>query len=72
VLADNADIPAPMRGYIQFALDKGILQAYFTLEQGPFDLQPTLKARVKATDPTTRAWLAYALDHYRAHFVSGN
>jgi serine protease AprX len=61
-----------MRGYVQFALDKGILQAYFTLEQGPFDLQPTLKARVKAGDPTTRAWLAYALDHYRAHFVSGN
>ena len=71
-LADNADIPSAMRGYIQFGLDKGILQAYFTLEQGPFDLQPTLKARVKPGDPTTRAWLAYALDHYRAHFISGN
>ena len=71
-LADNSDIPATMRGYVQLALDRGILQAYFSLEQGPFDLQPTLKARVKANDPTTRAWLAYALDHYRARFVVGN
>lgn len=71
-LTDNASIPAAQRGYVQFALDKGILQAYFTLEQGPFDPQPTLKARVKPADPVTRAWLAYALDHYRQHFVAGN
>jgi serine protease AprX len=72
VLADNADIPSAQRGYVQFALDRGILQAYFSLEQGPFDLQPTLKARVKPNDPTTRAWLAYALDHFRQRFVVGN
>ena len=72
VVEDNTDIPLAMRGYVQFALDKGILQAFFTLEQGPFDLQPTLKARVKPNDPTTRAWMAYALDHYRARFVVGN
>ncbi len=71
-LADNLDIPAAMRGYIQLALDRGILQAYFTLEQGPFDLQPTLKARVKANDPTTRAWMAYGLANYRARFDTGN
>jgi serine protease AprX len=72
VVADNASIPAAYRGYIQYALDKGILQAFFSLEQGPLDLQPTLKARVKPADPVTRAWLAYALDHYWQHFVSGN
>ena len=71
-LADNADIPLAMRGYVQIALDKGILQAYFTLEQGPFDLQPTLKARVKPSDPTTRAWMAYALSNYSARFAAGN
>jgi serine protease AprX len=71
-VTDNADIAPAMRGYVQFALDKGILQAYFTLEQGPFDLQPTLKARVKPGDPTTRAWMAYALDHYMEHFVTNN
>lgn len=72
VLADNANIPAAYRGYIQYALDKGILQAYYSLEQGPFDLQPTIKARANAADPVTRAWLAYALDHYWQHFVAGN
>lgn len=71
-LTDNATIPAAMRGYVQYALDKGILQAYFTMEQGPLELFPTLKARVKPSDPVTRAWLAYALDNYRQHFVAGN
>ena len=72
VLTDNSDIPAALRGYVQFALDKGLLQAFFTLEQGPFDFTPTLKARVKPLDPTTRAFLAYALDHFRARFMTGN
>ncbi|HKP12048.1 MAG TPA: S8 family serine peptidase, partial [Blastocatellia bacterium] len=71
-LADNADIPAALRGYVQLALDRGILQASFSMEQGTFDPQPTLKARVKPADPLTRAWLAFALDHYRQHFVAGN
>jgi serine protease AprX len=71
-LADNSEIPSASRGYVQIALDKGLLQAFFNLEQGPFDFQPTLKARVKANDATTRAFTAYALDNFRRHFVSGN
>ncbi len=71
-LADNSEIPSAMRGYVQIALDKNLLQAYFSLEQGPFDFQPTLKARVKANDATTRAFTAYALDSFRRHFVAGN
>ena len=57
---------------MQIALDKGLLQASFSLEQGPFDFQPTLKARVKPNDATTRAFMAYALDIFRQHFVTGN
>jgi serine protease AprX len=72
ILADNSDIPSALRGYVQFALDKGILQAFFSLEQGPFDLVPTLKARVKPNGTTTRAFMAYALDNFRTHFVAGN
>jgi serine protease AprX len=72
VLADNGDIPLSLRGYAQIALDKQIVQAFFALEQGPFDSQPTLKARVKPNDPTTRAFLAFALDRFRQHFASGN
>ncbi len=72
LLADNAEIPSSMRGYVQLALDKGLLQAFFNLEQGPFDFQPTMKARVKANDATTRAFMAYALDNFRQRFVAGN
>jgi serine protease AprX len=71
-LTDNSTIPAALRGYVQLALDRGILQAFFTLEQGPFDFQPILKARVKPNNSTTRAFMAYALDNYRGHFVAGS
>lgn len=72
VLTDNGDIPSELRGYVQLALDKQILQAFFSLEQGPFDFFPTLKARFKPNDPLTRAFLAFSLRNYRQHFVSGN
>jgi serine protease AprX len=71
-LTDNAEIPANLRGYVQLALDRGILQATFSLEQGPFDPQPTLKARVNPNDANSRAFMAYALDRFRQHFVAGN
>jgi len=61
-----------VRGYVQLALDKGLLQAFFAFEQGPFDFQPVLKARVKANDATTRAFTAYALDNFRQRFTAGN
>jgi serine protease AprX len=72
VLTDNAEIPASLRGYVQLALDRGILQAYFSLEQGQFDLVPTLKARVEPNEPVDRAWTAYALANFRSRFVTGN
>jgi serine protease AprX len=71
-VSDNSDIPPAMRGYIQLALDRGILQASFSLEQGPFGLPPTLKAHVLPEEPTSRAWAAYALDNFRRHFIAGN
>jgi serine protease AprX len=72
VLDDNADIPADLRGYVQIALDKGILQASFSLTQGPFDPQPVMHAKVSPGAANSRAATAFALDHYRQHFVAGN
>jgi serine protease AprX len=72
VVADNAQIPASLRGYVQLALDRGILQAYFTMHQGATDLQPTVTASVRPGDPVTRAWLAYALANYQVAFSTGN
>jgi serine protease AprX len=72
VVDDNADIPLALRGYVQLALDKGILQARFSSTQGPFDPFPVLHAKVNPSDNNTRAMTAYALDSYRQHFVAGN
>jgi len=71
-LSDNAEIPSALRGYVQIALDKGLLQAYFSFEQGPLDFQPVVKARVKAGDPATRAFMAHALNNFRQRFTAGN
>ena len=71
-LADNASIPSAMRGYVQLALDRGILQANFTMQQGQFDFTPTVTANFNPNDPISRALMAYALDHFRQRFVLGN
>ena len=41
------------------------------MEQGPFDFQPALKARFKPADAISRAMLAFSLDSFRTHFVTG-
>jgi serine protease AprX len=72
VVSDESGIPANLRGYVQIALDKGILNAYFSFQQGPNDFQPKLVAVVNPNDGVTRSFLAFALDHYRQSFSAGN
>ncbi|HSS78922.1 MAG TPA: S8 family serine peptidase [Thermoanaerobaculia bacterium] len=72
VVSDEADIPAALRGYVQLALDRGILNATFSFQQGPNDFQPLLVATVGPTNPVTRSFLAFAVDHYRQAFTAGN
>jgi serine protease AprX len=52
---DTSTIPSGLAGYVQLALDLNIMQAYFSLTQGPFDLQPTIHATFKPTKTITRA-----------------
>jgi serine protease AprX len=40
------------------------MNAFFSLEQGPFDLQPTIKANFRPNDTVTRAAYASATNHY--------
>jgi subtilisin family serine protease len=63
-LEDAAEVPADLRGYVQLALDLPVMNAYFTLEQGPFDLVPTIKARFKPLAVVTRAAYASYMNHY--------
>jgi serine protease AprX len=63
-LEDAAFVPAALRGYVQLALDLPVMNAYFTLEQGPFDLVPEIKARFRPAEAVTRAGFASYINHY--------
>ena len=52
---DAAQIPAGLAGYVQIALDMNIINAFYTLTQGPYDLQPVLHATFKPTQVVKRA-----------------
>ncbi len=61
---DAALIPAALRGYVQQALDLGVINARFTVTQGPYDLQPTVQAWFDPAKTVTRAAFAVAAGRY--------
>jgi serine protease AprX len=63
-IEDANAIPANLRGYAQGALDAGILNARFTLTQGPYDLTPTVHAYFDPAAWVTRAGYAVAAGRY--------
>ena len=63
-LEDASSIPASLRGYVQLALDRGLINARFAVVQGPFDLQPTLVAYFDPSKAVTRAAYAVAASRY--------
>jgi len=65
---DAGSIPASLRGYVQLALDRGLLNARFTVTQGPFDLQPTLHAYFDPNKAVSRAAYAVAAGRYQAAY----
>lgn len=69
-LEDAASVPVPLRGYVQFALDHGLINARFAVTQGPYDLEPTLHAYFDPTKNVTRAAYAVAAGRYLSHYQS--
>jgi serine protease AprX len=67
---DAALIPASLRGYVQLALDQGLINARFAVTQGPYDLQPTLHAYFDPNKKVTRAAYAVAAGRYLADYQS--
>ncbi|MFC0678936.1 S8 family serine peptidase [Lysobacter korlensis] len=65
---DAASIPASLRGYVQLALDHGLINARFAVVQGPYDLQPTLKAYFDPGKAVTRAAYAVAAGRYQTFY----
>lgn len=57
-IEDAVSIPASLHGYVQLALDQGLINARFTVTQGPYDLQPVLRGYFDPGQTVTRA--AYA------------
>jgi serine protease AprX len=68
-LDDNASIPAALRGHVQLALDQGLINARFTVTQGPFDLQPTVHAWFDPAQYVTRAFYAVSAGRYLDQYL---
>jgi serine protease AprX len=72
-LSDNSQIPAPLRGYVQLALDKGIFEAFPAevrqIAPGQFIVIPG--PRFEPGSTITRGNLAAKLNAYRQLFVIG-
>ena len=59
VAIDDADkIPAGLEGYVSVALELNLINAFFSLTQGPFDLQPVIHATFKPVQSVTRGEFA--------------
>ncbi|HEY6189055.1 MAG TPA: S8 family serine peptidase [Pyrinomonadaceae bacterium] len=72
-LIDNAQIPNELRGYVQIALDKGLLEAYqASVEQTPLGLVAKPGPRVEPNNTITRAQLAAKLNIFAQRFIAGN
>lgn len=70
-LDDAAAVPANMRGYVQLALDRGVINARFAVTQGPYDMQPTLHAYFDPSVAVTRAAYAVAAGRYLSAYQTG-
>ncbi|WP_394173616.1 S8 family serine peptidase [Guptibacillus hwajinpoensis] len=68
-LSDGAEVPAELKGYVQLALDLNILNAYFDVTQGPYDLEPNVTAQFEPTEKVTRGDFAVAITRYYATYL---
>ncbi|NEM98042.1 S8/S53 family peptidase [Pontibacter burrus] len=55
---DAKQIPAGLEGYVSVALELGLINALYSVTQGPLELFPKLKATFKPTQNVTRAEFA--------------
>jgi serine protease AprX len=67
---DAGSIAPSLRGYVQLALDRGLINARFSLTQAPYDLAPTLHAWFDPSKTITRADYAVAAGRYLASYRS--
>ncbi|AOE49819.1 S8 family peptidase [Kangiella sediminilitoris] len=69
VVRDQDSIPEELKGYVQLALDLSIVGVRYEIEQGPFDLEPTLVAYFEPESSVTRAEYAVLIGRtYDAYY----
>lgn len=67
-IEDAAAIPAGLEGYVSVALELNLINAFYTLTQGPYDLQPVLHASFKPDQNLTRADFAVIITRTHAQW----
>jgi serine protease AprX len=74
VLSDNGQIAPALRGYVQYAIDKGFLEVYpaEVRQIGPGQFQALPGPRVEPSNGLTRASLASKVNLFAARFAAGN
>jgi len=72
-LSDNAQIPGNLRGYVQLAIDRGLLEVYpaQVIQTGPGQFQVLPGPRVEPNNTLTRASFAVKLNKFRQLFTTG-
>jgi serine protease AprX len=65
---DAADIPAGLEGYVSIALELNLINAYYSLTQGPYDLEPTIHATFKPLQEVSRAEFAVIITRTHAQW----
>ncbi|MBD1397751.1 S8 family serine peptidase [Pontibacter sp. JH31] len=70
-IEDAATIPAGLEGYVSVALELNIINAFFSVTQGPYDLQPVLHATFKPLQDLTRADFAVIITRTHGLWNSG-
>jgi len=72
-LTDNTQIPGPLRGYVQIAINKGLFEAFPAevrqIAPGQFIVVPG--PRFEPATTISRATLAVKLNTYRSLFTTG-
>lgn len=63
-IQDATTIPNHLKGYVQIALDLNILNASFSIVQGPYDLEPTIEATFSPMKKVSRGEYAVAATRY--------
>jgi serine protease AprX len=67
-IEDAATIPAGLEGYVSVALELNLINAYYSVTQGPYDLKPTLHATFKPLQDVTRGDFAVIITRTHAQW----